>query len=112
MIPPQLQAGLTVYAACALLLRHLVFARSFLLWVDGPLLLYLAYWAIRAPKLPFAWRYAGLWLVLPTVYLLWSQPTISDGLLLLLGCYLTGLGVIKVSRWLSPANAPDSACCH
>jgi len=112
MIPPQVQAGLAVYAAYALFLRHLVNPQGFWFLVDGSLFLYLAYWAIRAPKLPFAWRYAGLWLALPAVYLLWVRPTVSDGLLLVLGCYLTGIGIIKVSRWLSPANVPDSACCN
>lgn len=99
-----------------MLLRHLVLAQSASLVWDAPILLYLVYWLVWGAKLPFAWRYAALWLALPIGgfgYLLArGEIAISTALLLTLGAYLTGLAVIRLSRMLTPAGAPDSACCH
>ena len=116
MFRPTVQAGLAVYAAYTMLLRHLVLGHGASLAGDAPSLLYLVYRVVWGTKLPFAWRYAAQWLALPIGYFVYllvrGQIAFSTALLLTLGAYLTGLAVIRLSRMLTPAGTPDSACCH
>lgn len=116
MVRPTVQAGLAVYVSYWTVLRHAVNPQGNGWLLDAFAVLYLGYWLLGAPKLPFALRYAILWLALPALYLAYlflrGAVSLSDGAMLILGCYLMGLGVIRVSRWLSPADAPDLPCCH
>ncbi len=95
--------------------------------------LYVGYWIFKAPKVELARRLALLWLVYPLTYFayllargavtgLYPYPFLDAGQLgypavlanaafLTVSCWLLGLGVIRVSRWLTPNTASGSSCC-
>lgn len=104
------QAGLAVYLAYGTLLRYAVGPSPGPFLSDVAAILYVVYWLWRAPKRPLAWRCAFYWLGLPALlaaYLIWrTDVTVSAALLGLLGCYLTGIAFIRLSRGLAA-----SACC-